>query len=65
MESFFKIVCPNCLKINLVNNGDEFDLTVDDVDGVICGCCGHKWLLDGVDDWTDLSNANLGMGGVV
>lgn len=62
MESYFKIACPQCGTLNIVNNGDDSDLTVADVDGVICWHCKHKWLLEGTEDWTDIDNANIAVG---
>mgnify|MGYP001586348304 CR=1 FL=1 len=58
MENISKIYCPKCIAINYINTGDESDLTIPDVEAVICWHCGYKWLLPGVEDWTDLINAN-------
>ncbi len=52
--------CPKCDKVCMVNNGDPNDLTDSDIDGIECWSCGHRWLLDGAEDWTDLESANIG-----
>lgn len=54
----YDIECPNCKEIVWVNNGDVDDLTVDDVEAVICPHCEHKWLLEGCEDWTTFDEAN-------
>lgn len=59
MESMIsKVECPKCGVINQFDNGDDADLTVADIDAVICYQCEHKWLLEGAEDWTCLDDAN-------
>ena len=46
MEIIYKDRCPECNAANYYNNGDPDDLTISDMDGLICYNCGHKWLFE-------------------
>ena len=41
-ESWYKGVCPECGQVNWFCNGDEQDVTVADVAGIICHTCKAK-----------------------
>lgn len=60
--AIYKNFCPKCKKINMVNNGDETDLTKMDVEAVQCYNCNHKWVLEGSEDFVTLEEAELVMG---
>jgi hypothetical protein len=40
MTALYELWCPKCEKAVWINNGDEEDMTVTDVDSVICPWCG-------------------------
>ena len=46
MDTIYKTSCPQCHATNYVNNGDENDMTAQDINGVRCHSCKHEYLLD-------------------
>jgi hypothetical protein len=54
--------CPRCSEKNYFSVGDPEDMTGVDVEGLECWSCLHIWLLDGLEDWTDVDDANIEKG---
>ena len=40
------LICPKCSTKNWVSLGDLEDLTAQDVEGIECYKCNHKWIYD-------------------
>ena len=59
---YSEVLCPKGNCTNLVYCGDPDDLTIPDIEAIICGRCNHKWLLYGAEDWTSLDEANVIIG---
>lgn len=55
IETFCKIICPNCGKICWICLGDMQDQTVPDIDGFSCWKCKKVFSLDKYDEITDNS----------
>jgi phage FluMu protein Com len=53
-ESWYKEYCPKCDTINWICNGDESDLTQEDVDAIKCRKCDHIFSLGEIDDWMEI-----------
>ncbi|GAG89754.1 unnamed protein product [marine sediment metagenome] len=56
-ETYYSEKCPKCNKKNFWYAGDGSDITGIDIEALICWSCGHKWLLEMCEEWTNLEEA--------
>ena len=49
--------CPGCGKKNFYCLGNPDDISGVDIEALICWKCGHKWLLEMCEEWTNLEDA--------